>query len=197
MGIKLDSQQNFAPLSNPPLSCLFTQNKHSPPFFYFIFTVYFPLRRFCLLLSSHFNLRNSIFLSFQYLSQKTAQAIDVELMSPTGGGFSFEQLVELGRRPRRQNVPSRLTPIRILDLTTYTNTILILTSRFECRSSRHQGLHQGAVSAHHGLFRARQQWSRWYDTHSVTLVRVVLTLSEVLHLALYSLSLFTSLKKTH
>ncbi|KAG0344621.1 hypothetical protein BG004_004293, partial [Podila humilis] len=30
-----------------------------------------------------------------YLSQKAAQAIDVELMSPSGGGFSFEQLVEL------------------------------------------------------------------------------------------------------
>ncbi|KAF9336215.1 hypothetical protein BG006_009379 [Podila minutissima] len=34
-------------------------------------------------------------MSLKYLSQKAAQAIDVELMSPTGGGFSFEQLVEL------------------------------------------------------------------------------------------------------
>ncbi|KAF9207037.1 hypothetical protein BGZ49_001316 [Haplosporangium sp. Z 27] len=33
--------------------------------------------------------------SIKYLSQRAAQAIDVELMSPTGGGFSFEQLVEL------------------------------------------------------------------------------------------------------
>ncbi|KAG0040529.1 hypothetical protein BGZ82_001855 [Podila clonocystis] len=34
-------------------------------------------------------------MSLKYLSQKAAQAIDVELMSPTGGGFSLEQLVEL------------------------------------------------------------------------------------------------------
>ncbi|KAF9974761.1 hypothetical protein BGZ73_001787 [Actinomortierella ambigua] len=34
-------------------------------------------------------------MSIRYLSQKTAQAIDVELMSPTGGRFAFEQLVEL------------------------------------------------------------------------------------------------------
>ncbi|KAF9915265.1 hypothetical protein FBU30_002091, partial [Linnemannia zychae] len=31
----------------------------------------------------------------KYLTQRAAQAIDVELMSPGGGGFSFEQLVEL------------------------------------------------------------------------------------------------------
>jgi NAD(P)H-hydrate epimerase len=37
--------------------------------------------------------------SSQYLSQRSAQAIDVELMSPTGGGFTFDQLVELGKRP--------------------------------------------------------------------------------------------------
>lgn len=36
-------------------------------------------------------------LTSQYLSQRSAQAIDVELMSPTGGGFTFEQLVELGK----------------------------------------------------------------------------------------------------
>ncbi|KAF9353205.1 hypothetical protein BGX34_011740 [Mortierella sp. NVP85] len=34
-------------------------------------------------------------MSLKYLSQRSAQAIDVELMSPTGGGFTFEQLVEL------------------------------------------------------------------------------------------------------
>ncbi|KAF9416283.1 hypothetical protein BGZ94_010257, partial [Podila epigama] len=34
-------------------------------------------------------------MSLKYLTQKAAQAIDVELMSPSGGGFSFEQLVEL------------------------------------------------------------------------------------------------------
>ncbi|KAF9348342.1 hypothetical protein BGX26_000251, partial [Mortierella sp. AD094] len=34
-------------------------------------------------------------MSVKYLSQRAAQAIDVELMSPTGGGFNFEQLVEL------------------------------------------------------------------------------------------------------
>ncbi|KAF9582823.1 hypothetical protein BGW38_010715 [Lunasporangiospora selenospora] len=32
-----------------------------------------------------------------YLGQRAAQAIDVELMSTTGGGFAFEQLVELGK----------------------------------------------------------------------------------------------------
>ncbi|KAF8937924.1 hypothetical protein BGZ58_001949 [Dissophora ornata] len=31
----------------------------------------------------------------KYLSQRAAQAIDVELISLAGGGFSFEQLVEL------------------------------------------------------------------------------------------------------
>ncbi|KAG0309535.1 hypothetical protein BGZ99_000835, partial [Dissophora globulifera] len=34
-------------------------------------------------------------MTIKYISQRAAQAIDVELMSPTGGGFSFEQLVEL------------------------------------------------------------------------------------------------------
>ncbi|KAK3827383.1 MAG: YjeF N-terminal domain-containing protein [Linnemannia gamsii] len=34
-------------------------------------------------------------MSIKYLTQRAAQAIDVELMSPAGGGFSFEQLVEL------------------------------------------------------------------------------------------------------
>ncbi|CAO3568929.1 unnamed protein product [Mortierella alpina] len=34
-------------------------------------------------------------MSIKYLSQRAAQAIDVELMSPSGGGFVFEQLVEL------------------------------------------------------------------------------------------------------
>ncbi|KAG0224956.1 NAD(P)H-hydrate epimerase [Actinomortierella wolfii] len=34
-------------------------------------------------------------MSIKYLGQKAAQAIDVELMSPGGGGFAFEQLVEL------------------------------------------------------------------------------------------------------
>ncbi|KAF9120124.1 NAD(P)H-hydrate epimerase [Mortierella sp. 14UC] len=33
--------------------------------------------------------------AIKYLTQRAAQAIDVELMSPAGGGFSFEQLVEL------------------------------------------------------------------------------------------------------
>ncbi|KAG0059887.1 NAD(P)H-hydrate epimerase [Linnemannia elongata] len=35
-------------------------------------------------------------MAIKYLTQRAAQAIDVELMSPTGGGFCFEQLVELG-----------------------------------------------------------------------------------------------------
>ncbi|KAF9161722.1 hypothetical protein DFQ26_004214 [Actinomortierella ambigua] len=34
-------------------------------------------------------------MTIKYLSQKAAQAIDVELMSPSGGRFAFEQLVEL------------------------------------------------------------------------------------------------------
>ncbi|KAF9087570.1 NAD(P)H-hydrate epimerase [Mortierella sp. AD031] len=34
-------------------------------------------------------------MAIKYLTQRAAQAIDVELMSPGGGGFSFEQLVEL------------------------------------------------------------------------------------------------------
>ncbi|OAQ22638.1 YjeF N-terminal domain-like protein [Linnemannia elongata AG-77] len=34
-------------------------------------------------------------MAIKYLTQRAAQAIDVELMSPTGGGFCFEQLVEL------------------------------------------------------------------------------------------------------
>lgn len=102
MSIKLDSQQPISHLCPTQLCpACYSEQKLAAFFLYFLFLRIFPTPP---LLLHIFNLRISFFL-FQYLSQKTAQAIDVELMSPTGGGFSFEQLVELGRRPRRQNVP--------------------------------------------------------------------------------------------
>lgn len=102
MSIKLDLQQPISYLC-PTHLCPACYSEQKLAAFFFIFFIFAYISHSAAL-ASHFNLRISFFL-FQYLSQKTAQAIDVELMSPTGGGFSFEQLVELGRRPRRQNVP--------------------------------------------------------------------------------------------
>ncbi|KAF9196574.1 hypothetical protein BGZ50_009089 [Haplosporangium sp. Z 11] len=48
----------------------------------------------------------------KYLSQRAAQAIDVELMAPGGGGFAFEQLVELGNESKDKGLgdPGAMEP---------------------------------------------------------------------------------------
>lgn len=78
---------------------------------------------------------STLFFSSQYLSQRSAQAIDVELMSPTGGGFTFEQLVELGKR-------AGLGPVIALffspTIPPFSRLIFCFSSWIQCGPGHHQ-----------------------------------------------------------
>lgn len=97
----------------------------------------------------------------QYLTQRAAQAIDVELMSPTGGGFSFEQLVELGIHVFLSHLTIQRAFTLTLERRKHLTNVHACHSWIERRSGNHKGIQQGIIPSGDHLFRTRQQRPRW------------------------------------